>query len=812
MRPLLTLLVLLGAINLYAQSASVKGQLQTSDKTAVIFANVVLFQTQDSSLVKVETTNEAGIFHFQNISPGDYFLKASYVGLADLVKNNIQLKTDELLDLGFLVFENNTVTLEEATVTADRVMVEVKPDRTVFNVEGTINSTGADAIGLLRIAPGVTVDNNDNIAVMGRSGVLLYIDGKRLPLTGEDLSAYLQNLTAEQIDRIDIITNPGAKYEAEGNAGIIDIRLKKDKNHGANGRLNGSYSQGHYARYNLGASGNFRNKKMNLFATVSGGERERFTNITFLRQQNNLVLDDFTRFRKSQDNLNYRLGADFFVAKEHTIGVLLTGNRGGEDRKTFNTISIASAATENVIDSVLVANSQTDRTRNQNTANLNYRFAGKNGINLNIDLDYGNYRNTSFDFQPNRYYETVNQEVLLSEAIVLFNAPTAIDIYTFTLDFEKKMLGGKLSLGIKSNRVISDNTFLVFDEIDRMPIQNKERSNIFKYDEWVNANYISFARPINENWSFTAGLRMERTEANGDLQAFLPELNEPPVELSYINWFPNAGLTWKMSDKQVWNLNYGRRINRPDYNVLNPFSYQSSELSSRRGNPRLNPEIVDNVELGYTLNSRYNFKLAYSRTTDQITRLIGPDEEDPRANAIFYDNLATQTVIGFSASAPVSINKIWNAYFKIGAAYLDNQANYGGDAVIDVQVFPYSIIQQHTLKLGGGFKGEVGLYFYGPGVWGGVFEHESSWTFNLGLQRKFFNKKLNVKLSANDIFYQLGWDGVSSFNGLVSAGSGRWDSRRLSLSMSYNFGNQNVKLRKRKTGIEGAAKRVKDGE
>jgi outer membrane receptor protein involved in Fe transport len=242
--------------------------------------------------------------------------------------------------------------------------------------------------------------------------------------------------------------------------------------------------------------------------------------------------------------------------------------------------------------------------------------------------------------------------------------------------------------------------------------------------------------------------------------------------------------------------------------VLNPFNDQVSQLSFSKGNPFLRPEIVNNIELGYTLAYRYNFKLAYSRTSDQITRLIAPDDTDPRAGFITWANLADQTILSFNVSAPVQILKKWNAYFNASASFLDNQADYGDGAVVDVQAFTYSIFQQHTFDLPAGFKAEVSGYYSGPGVWGGVFLYESSWSLDLGLQRRFFQDRLNVRLSASDLFFQTGWDGYSEFNGLLAIGSGRWDSRRVSLSLGYTFGNQNVKSRKRKTGIEDEAGRV----
>ncbi len=716
-----------------------------------------------------------------------------------------------MIDLGVLAFAKDAIELTTATVTANRVMVEVKPDRTVFNVDGTINSAGDDAMSLMRKAPGVTVDNNDNITVLGRSGVQIFIDGKRLPLSGDDLANYLKNFPSNQIDRIDIITNPGAKYDAEGNAGIVDIRLKKDKNLGTNGTVNGTYTQGRYARYNGSATANYRNKKFNLFGNLGGSAGNSFNTIVFDNYQNGLLMEETNLFRRNWENINYRAGMDYFIDSKQTLGFLVTGMNSTSGSRVDNEISIAEEGMS--IDSILIANSDEEGTGNNNSVNINYQYEDrKAGRSLNIDLDYGNYRSERFRYQPNQYFDADRQNIL-TEVINWFETPSDISIYTARLDYEDKLFGGKFGTGLKFSKVVSDNTFLLFDEISDAKVRNDSLSNNFIYDEAVYAGYVNYVRQINKKWGISAGLRVELTDATGDLQAFLPELAEDLVEQFYWRWFPNVGVTYQPSPMNTWSFNFGRRINRPDYNVLNPFNNRLSQISYQKGNPRLQPEIVNNIEASYTYAYRYNFKLAYSKTLDQITRLIGPDENDPRANFITWANLAEQTIFSGNISAPVGITKKWYAYFNVSASYIDNQADYSetGGGVVDVQAFTYNFYSQHTFTLPKGLKAEVSGWYSGPGVWGGVFIYEPSWSLNLGLQKRFLNDQMNVKISANDIFYQTGWNGYSEFNGLRGEGYGRWDSRTVTVSMSYNFGNQNVKSRKRKTGLESEAGRIGDG-
>lgn len=811
-RVLLVMVFVICCSGVRAQSI-IKGQLQDPDGLAVPFANVALYLKADSSLVKVETTDDAGIFQMNQVAEGEYNLVATYLGMPDLRRPNLKIGVNDVMDLGVLTMQPAGIELEAATVTATRALVEIKPDRTVFNVQGTINAVGENGLDLLRKAPGVTIDNNDNINVLSRSGVLIYVDGKRLPLTGDDLANYLRNLTAEQIDRIDIITNPTAKYEAQGNAGIIDIRLKKNENEGANGTVSGTFSQGRYARFNTNLTGNYRNKTMNAFGNLTYAQGKSWNVMDFNSFQNDLFLDQSAAMRGSRTNPNFRVGVDFFLDDRQTLGFLVGGGYQDLEQRDQNDVDIYSFAGGTVnttADSLLRASSSARTDRSQNTFNVNYRNDMGQGKSLNIDLDYGRFRNDNLRDQPNTYLNP-DEAIVLSRVDNYFDTPIEIDIATAKLDYEQPLMGGQFSAGVKLSQVGTDNTFLFYD-VDAAGdrVLNDGQSNQFKYDERLYAGYLSFAGKLNDQISYSAGLRTEVTDATGDLRAFRVDLEEPPVEFNYLSFFPSAGITYAINAQKgnTLALNYGRRINRPDYNVLNPFRNQISQLMYEKGNPFLAPEIVDNIELGYTLAYRYNFKLAFSRTSNQITRLIGPDEVDPRAAFVGWDNLATQTNYSFNAALPFTITKSWNAFFNLSGGYLDNQADYGDGVTIDLQAFTYSIFSQQTFQMPGGFTGEISGYFSGPGVWGGVFEYQTSGSFNLGLQKKFLNNQMNVKLSGSDLFFTTGWRGTSEFNGLVSSGRGNWDSRRITLSVSYNFGNQKVKSRKRNTGLEDEASRV----
>ena len=786
--------------------SQISGKVLDNQKTPVIFANVILQNSADSTIAKVESTNEEGVFNFEGLKSGSYFIEITYLGYESKIIPNI-VYNNTPMQLGNITMANQSVQLETAFVTATRALVEVKADRKIFNVQGTINSAGENGLNLLRKAPGVLIDNNNNISVLGRTGVLVYVDGRRLPLTGTELSNYLLNLTASQIDRVEIISNPGAKYEAQGNAGIIDIILKKDKNLGANASMSSEISQGRYLNTSLNASGNYRAKKFNTFGTVGIFGGKNWNLMDFVNNQNNLITDEININIQKYSNYSLRLGTDFFLNSKNTIGFLISGQK--PDNNSFNDseIQISKSTPGSKIDSILIANNKAVNTNLQSTYNLNYAYT--NGDNrLNIDLDYGYYDRESTTYQPNQYYQA-NRISKLRLVETRYLTPSTISITTAKADYETVLGGGTLSVGTKFSQVNTDNTFLFYDINNKLEVQNNKRSNNFIYDEKVYAFYANYVKSITSKLGFSGGLRLEKTDANGDLNAFLPELEAPPVIFDYWSPFPSFGLKYDDSPGNTYSFNYGRRINRPDYNVLNPFREQLSELSFSRGNENLQPEIVNNIELGYTFLYKYNLTAAYSYTTNQITRLIGPDEVDPRAGYISWDNLANQKIYSVNFSAPSEVTPWWNSYINLSATYTDNQATYPNGSVVDVQAFGYNIYQQQTFSLPNKWKAEVSGWYSGPGVWGGVFLHDPSYSLNLGLQRRFLADKLNAKLSFSDITYQTGWSGVSRFNGLEGRGFGNWDSRRVALSLSYDFGNLNIKSRKRETGIEAESKRAK---
>ncbi len=772
----------------------------------------------DSSVVKVEASAESGAFVIGGLDAGSYFVSVKYVGAHDHDTEVFELRFGESRDLGTLLLDELSEELRAVTVNARRAIVEIKADRTVFNVDGTINAAGGDALSVLRKAPGVVLDNNNDILVMGRSGVLVYIDGKRSPMSGDALKAFLQSLPAEQINRIDIITNPGAKYEADGSAGIIDFRLKKNESWGSNGSVSFTNSQGVFNRTNASLTANHREGKWNTFLTGGFKAGERFNSEFFRREQNGLFIDDDQYSKSNWQGANFKLGSDYRVNDRHAVGfqvngMVLDSEVDNDTRTTFSRLSQRTS-----IDSILIARAIDDDRSLQLSGNLNYRYENTKGTSLNLDIDRGTFRRTSLSRQPNQFFGPTGADARSREEYV-FDTPSDIDITTFTLDYEAPLNGGRFGAGAKYTEVASDNDFRLSTVIGGEARFNADRSNRFYYDEEVTAGYVNYAldfgpvSPAGQGQAFglTAGLRAEHTRARGELKVYSGGANTLPVDRDYVNLFPSAGLTWAAHERHQFALSYGRRINRPDYANLNPFLRFANLVTFEQGNPTLRPEIVNNVELAHTFADRYATKLAYARTSDQITQLVRPSLFDPRASYLTFDNLAHQDVVSLSVSIPAEITEWWELYFTAIGSHISNRAQYRDGSVIDLQQLSYNVSADNTFTVGKGYQIELSGWLSGPSIWAGTFVVKTQGALDIGVQKRFLADKLRVRLAASDIFYTSNWRASSDFAGQSLYGGGNLDSRRVILSLGYTFGNAKVKVRQRGTGIEDAAGRTGGG-
>ncbi|WP_422348781.1 TonB-dependent receptor domain-containing protein [Flagellimonas sp.] len=797
MKHYIALLFLLAVGTTSAQS--IKGNVQSETGIPIPYAAVTLNAVLDGSLVKATISAEDGTFELKGILPGEYQFKVSSIGYADNDRKlNFQGGTR---NLGPVILLETAESLEEVTVVAEKPMVQVLADKTVFNVENTINATGTSAFELLRKAPGVIVDNSGSIIVEGKTGVQIFIDGKPSVLQGEDLTNYLESLQATDVEAVEIITQPSSKYDAAGNAGIINIKLKKDKSLGTNGTYTSGLNNGDFARFNSSLNFNNRGRKGNFYGTYSNrfGKSTGFINL--YRTQVNTQFDAETNSVYDRNSNNIKLGYDYYINDKNTVGAIFNGNFNNGFNTDNSRTPIRPVETIQV-DSILVALNQIDNTSYNINANLNYRYSDTLGYSFNVDLDFGKYNSDRNAYQPNRYFDATETQILV-ERITLQETPIDIDIATVKADYEQNFIKGKLGLGFKLSYVNTDNTFDFFNQIGEQNVLDPSQSNQFSYKENINAAYVNYNKKWRK-WNMQMGLRMENTISDGILESTQDNADER-VERNYVDYFPSGGLTFQMNRKNQFALTYSKRIQRPNYQSLNPFEYKLNELSFGKGNPFLQPQYTDNIKLSHTFNYRLTTSLSYSYISDFFAKVTVAEGEN--TNFLTTLNVADQEVINLGVSYPKKIYEWWNLYFSLNAYISDYKPT--SPEFLAVKQETLSFYAQNTFTLSKGFKMEVSGWFSSPSIWGGTYATKSLGSLNLAFQKKFLDNKVTGRLSFNDILYTVPWRGTTQFGNLFIDGNGGSDSRQMAFSFTYDFGRNEIKkARKRKTGLEDENKRI----
>lgn len=787
----------------FAQTALLGGQAITPDGQGVPFLTATLRLTADSSLVKAAVADASGSFTFTGLRAAAYRLHLTGIGYTPWTSEVIALTESQALKLPALVLNQAVQALSEVRVRAAKPLVEVQADKIVLNVESSLTAAGNTALELLQKAPGVQIDPADNIVLQGKNGVRVFMDGKPSPLGPADLAVYLRTLQATDIEAIEIITQPSARFDAQGNAGIINIRLKKNRNFGTNGSATLGFAQGkYYPKYNGSASLNSRTAKTNVFASYSQRNARDWSYTNLYRQQAGQFFDQTSETRARSVGQNARLGADWFVGARSTVGLLLDGSLNNGTYATLGRTPIGTGG--KAPDSLLIADNRSSSDRANGNANLNYRFADTSGHELSIDADLGQFRSTGDNRQPNQYLNPVNVAVL-SERNYRMETRTDVTLRTLKADYTQRVGGGKLRVGVKLSRVQTDNHFTFFDVLGGQELVNVNRTNRFIYAETIQAGYASFEKS-RDKWQGQIGLRVEQTQSDGQLRSAAGQ-TDSHVSRQYINAFPSGGLTYQYTAKHRFSLTYSRRIDRPTYQSLNPFESKLDELTYQKGNAFLRPQYTNTLQLSHTLGYKLTTSLSYSDTQDFFTQIT--DTTQGNRNYITTRNLASQQVLSLNVSYPFSLAKWWTVFANMNAYQSRNQANFGDGKLIGLTAQVMSLYTQHTLSLPRSWRLEVSAFYTSPSVWGGTFLNRRYWGSTVALQRKVLAERGSVILTVSDPFNSQRWQGISQFSGLYMDASGGFESRQVRVNLTYNFGRSQIKAaRQRKTGLEEESKRL----
>ncbi len=798
----------------FAQSkiGTVSGKILDEKNEAVPFANVLLLNPKDSAMVRGAVTDMEGKFVVEKIAEGSYVLSARMIGYKNFVKAFEITAANPTVDLGTFSLASAATQLQEVAVTAAKPMIEVRNNAIVLNVSSSPTLGTGTAFDALSRAPGVSTDQDGRISLKGKQNVMVMMDGKMTYLSQDELSRLLQSLPAENIESIEVIENPSAKYDAAGNSGLINIVMKKDKNLGFNGSANFGIMQGIYPKYNGGVNFNFRQKNYNVFGNYNLSAAERFNRLEINRE---VPTQDgaFTYFKGNTPmkmenvNHNFKLGADFFLDKNTTLGIMASGNMGEWNGKNEGTTGITGALGGNNYNELRADN----EIRNDWTnAAFNLNFKRKMGKGeLTFDGDYSFWKNNGDQNNINSFYRNGEE---IKEEYKPFHARTFrksnIDIYAFKTDYSISLANGlNLEMGAKSSYVSTNNDF---DFRVKQPTgeftKDASQSNIFEYTENINAAYVNANRQFfDKKMSVQAGLRLEHTNSDG----FSPTLNQRNKR-DYVNLFPSLSVSYDLNKKNKVSLSYSRRIDRPSYDNLNPFVFFLDKYTYNKGNPFLNPQFTNSFGATYSFANFLFFNLNYSHTTDGISQIL---EQDNQTQATFQTmaNLAKMENVSFNITAPIPVNKWWAMNFNLTGMYNSINSPYHDGTTIDRSMFGFISNITSTFTLPSNFKVELMSFYRSKMVWN-IMTAEPMYNIDLGVSKTMMNNKLRVRASITDIFNTQEFRGLAQQGTLNSQILNKWESQTVRLNVSYSFGKNEVKpARQRKTSIDDVQQRAGTG-
>ncbi|MDB5200914.1 MAG: TonB-dependent receptor [Ferruginibacter sp.] len=811
MKQFLTLLALSGiSLSSFAQSAGkISGAIKDGGNQKIIdAASVSLLRAKDSSLVKLSVADKDGNFSFENVKEGSYLVLATSVGHTKVYSQPIQLTaTSTNAETGTLQLVPVDKKLSEVIVTAKKPFIERKLDKMILNVEGSISNTGSTAMEVLEKAPGVSVDKDGNISLKGKQGVIVMIDGKPSYMAGADLANFLRSLPSSNLDQIEIMTNPSSKYDASGNSGIINIKTKKNKQKGFNGSMSLAYGQGVYSKTNNSLNLNYRVGKVNIFSTVSANYRKSFQQLDILRAYSNAdktpkaIFRQNTSTKKENYNYNAKIGMDFYATKKTTLGFVFTGytTPGKEHGNSTSYLQSYTGVTDSIVTALRAEN---NKWKN-GAINLNLRHSfDSTGRELTADVDYLQYKADKDQRFVNAIYNpdwtSRNSDILLGEL------PSDIKVYSAKLDYThplKKEL--KLETGAKFSYVTTDNDAGYFNMSNGIKTVDFKRTNRFTYKENVNALYVNLSKTIKK-WGLQAGLRIENTNYKGHQFGNAQRLDlDSSFSRSYTNAFPTTYISYNANDKNQFGFSYGRRINRPDYEDLNPFLFFLDKYTYGEGNPFLKPMYSNVVELSHTYHQWLTTNLNYSHTKDLFNETFRQNNQpdDSLSTIVRQGNYGISNNISLSVNAQLKIAKWFTSMIYTEARYQEFKGELNGENLnVQSKNFGVNINNQFTFKKGWSAEASG---FYRTKASEGQMTIGAISQVSFGVKKDVLKNKGSLKLGVRDAFGPMKVHGNINFQNTAASFQQYNDNRVATLSFNYRFGKPIKGLKNRKSGGAG---------
>ncbi len=787
MKTFIQLIILFSSSFLFAQNHTLTGEVMEQNK-ALPYVDIIL--SNQDTIINL-TTDELGKFAIE-AKKNTYKFEINY--FEEIVfQKDIQLNNS--IDLGKIEIKTST-NLKEVVVGAEKKIMERKIDRFVFNVENSTSAAGGTAMDVLRVTPGLNV-TNDNIAVSGKNSVMVLIDDKPTYMSQTDLINYLESMSASDISKIEVITTPPAKYEAEGNSGIVNIVTKKIKNNSWNSTIGASYtrSKRNTERYN--AAYNLQKDKWTIQTSLNAGDRR------FLRTWNNeLFFSDARRHNISYtDYINKYLGGrfsvDYKLTDKWTIGSKFSFNNSKYNSENPQEMFFKNLANE--VYQTNKGNSFENGKTNQSLVNLYSEFALDSlGKKISFDADYANYLSPM-----NRTYATnsYKNNQLIEDSFFggKSNLNNRIENFSSKIDVELPLTNFNWNFGAKFSQSKSNNLVEAYKADENYNYTfDKNLSNLFKYKENNEAIYLNGSKKFGEKWQMQAGLRLEATQTEG----FSRENNQTN-KTDYIKLFPSFYLLHTFDKNKSLGINYSRRINRPNYESLNPFRMIQNEYVYNEGNPFLKPAFTHNLELTFTYK-KFDTRLYYSSLRDGVNQASIIDE-NTKHNTFVWMNFVDSDSFGLSQNITINPTKWWSSVTTFEVSYSSSNVaisskRFKGWSSSLFSTNDFTLNQQKTMFINL-------IYFQNFGETFQNYKLKPYARFNLSFKYLMLDKKLELSLNATDIFKAQEYLSQNN-NGIVQTFANVWDTQSIRIGLNYKFGSNKLSVKNRETGNQDEVNRM----
>lgn len=780
-----------------SQAGSITGLVKNAEGENLEYVTLILLQRQDSSYVSGTISNAEGRFELQ-AEAGDYLLESSMMGYRKEYRE-IQMAVNSHNDLGTLHLQEDSHLLSEVTVTAHKQHIELAAGKTTINLSSSIIGSEGNLIETLKNLPGVVLREDGTLLLNGQAGATVLIDGKETYLSGENLLTYLRAIPASAVNNIELITHPSSRYDAAGNAGKINIRMKKARMEGVTIPVHLGYRQGKYSKEYTGLNVNLKKNKVTFYSTYSYQQGIDKSDTDIDRSAVDYrtgIVSDISMIQETHRKFDYkshffRGGIDYELTDKVVIGTYSSGTFLNRTKREDMTTGFYKQMQPT--DSTLYTTNH-DRTFQRNlTGGASFSYKPYQGADWQTAFDYQLFHFGEDQMQQS-WKAPSSQHSLrgkLDGDIHLYAGQTML-----SLPFKEKY---KLEAGAKTTFTRIDNQAVYYQKEEETWTQNKTISNQFSYNENIHAGYIQLQAEVNEKFSFEAGLRIENTRFTARLKEFAQD-KDSVFKDTYTHLFPTGLVQYKINDRNVLALLYARRIMRPNYRDLNPFIEIRDNYLYETGNTELKPQFTDNIELSYMLNNKFAFNLFLAYTHDPITKTFLLDEEE-RAWAQ-PTNLKSNYATGIKFNGSnLKILPWWTLNTAMTFIYKKYQWEVYATKETNQILTPF-IHLNNQLQLPKGWNAEITLFYQGKTAEGQATIHPI-WMASAGIGKKIWKNKMSVKLYVNDIFASVHPQmDVKTIN-MMGTVKERQDNTYVGLNISYLF-NKGKETKKSglKSGID----------